>query len=236
MTDDTTDDHSDDQSAARTDKTVLTGHDVEAELLEDWRILFAALHGRFETGDFATGLALVNEIGRVAEEMNHHPDLDLTYPRLDVRLTSHDVGGVTQRDVRLARAISEIAARLGAKPRPGETSVLELGLDTADFAEIKPFWSALLGYDDSRDDLEILDPDGTMPTIWAQESEAHETPRQRWHLDLRVPPETAEARIRAALDAGGTLVSEARAPAFWVLADAQGNKACVTTWLGRDHA
>jgi 4a-hydroxytetrahydrobiopterin dehydratase len=40
--------------------------------------------------------------------------------------------------------------------------------------------------------------------------------------------------VEAALAAGGTLVSDDRAPTFWVLADAQGNKACVTTWTGRD--
>ena len=49
-----------------------------------------------------------------------------------------------------------------------------------------------------------------------------------------MPPEVAEARIAAALEAGGALVSDERAPEFWVLADAQGNKACITT--GRDAA
>ncbi|WP_425489824.1 VOC family protein [Nocardioides ungokensis] len=45
--------------------------------------------------------------------------------------------------------------------------------------------------------------------------------------------EEAFARVEAALGAGGTLVSDDRAPTFWVLADAEGNKACVTTWAGR---
>ncbi len=216
------------------DRTVLTGHDVEAESLHDWRILFSTLHGRFETGDFATGVQLVEAIGEAAEDMNHHPDVDLTYRRVDVRLTSHDVDGVTQRDVRLARTISSLAAQVGATPRPEETSVLELALDTPDFAAVKPFWAALLGYEPHpvRDD-ELNDPDGTLPTIWGQETDPHETPRQRWHLDLRVAPETAELRIQRALAAGGTLVSDERAPAFWVLADPQGNRACITTWRGR---
>jgi hypothetical protein len=82
-----------------------------------------------------------------AEEMNHHPDLDLAYGRLDVRLISHDVGGVTSRDVMLAKAISELARAAGVTPRPERTSVLELGLDSADEAEIRPFWAALLDYD-----------------------------------------------------------------------------------------
>ena len=58
--------------------------------------------------------------------------------------------------------------------------------------------------------------------------------RDSFHLDIRVPPEVAQQRIDAALAAGGTLVSSEHAPAFTVLADPQGNKACITTGLGRD--
>ncbi len=125
---------------------------------------------------------------------------------------------------------------LGADARPHEVSVLELALDTHDFEEIKPFWAALLDYQENPGFAgELDDPDGTMPTIWFQERESRATPEQQtWHLDLRVSPETVDARIKRALEAGGTLVSEARAPAFWVLADPQGNQACLTTWLGRE--
>lgn len=219
------------------DRQKLTGHEVEAERLEDWRVMFGALHARFRTGGFATGLALVEEIGAAAEEMNHHPDLDLSYPLLDVRLSSHDVGGITQRDIRLARRISQCAGRLGAEPDPGAVSVVEIALDTPDADEIKPFWAAVLGYEPSdEDEVELRDPDGTRPTLWFQltERRAQEPPEQRFHLDVRVPPEVAERRVRAALEAGGTLVGDDRAPSVWVLSDAQGNKACVTTWLGRE--
>ncbi|MDO9497059.1 MAG: 4a-hydroxytetrahydrobiopterin dehydratase, partial [Nocardioides sp.] len=208
-------------------KRTLSGHDLEGLLLADWRILFSSLHARFATGDFATGLALVNEIGAAAEELDHHPDIDLTYPSVTVRLTSHDVGGVTSRDVELARRISHAAAGLRAKADPGAVSVLELALDTWDHEEIKPFWAALLGYETSEThDDELNDAAGTRPTIWFQETDRHEPPRQRWHLDIRVPPEVAEQRVRAAIDAGGTLVSDERAPSFWVLADPPGNQAC----------
>lgn len=211
----------------------LTPQQVEAEGLTDWRILFQALHVRYRTGDFATGLRLVARIGEAAEAMDHHPDLDLRYGRLGVRLFSHDVFGVTDRDVRLARTISELAAEEGATADPSVVSVLEIALDTEDATAIKPFWRAVLGLADSPAHDELIDPGGSLPTLWFQETEAHEPPRQRFHLDLRVPPEVAEGRVAAALEAGGTLVGDERAPAFWVLADAQGNHACVTTWQGR---
>jgi 4a-hydroxytetrahydrobiopterin dehydratase len=88
---------------------------VEREGLSDWTWRDGALHVRFETGDFATGLALVNLVGESAEAADHHPDLDLRYPHVDITLSSHDAGGVTDRDVRLARVISEHAAGHGIR-------------------------------------------------------------------------------------------------------------------------
>jgi 4a-hydroxytetrahydrobiopterin dehydratase len=186
---------------------LLSLRDVEAEGLSDWRLLFSALHARF---------------------------LDLRHPHLNVRLTSHDSGGVTARDIRLARKISEFAASANVAADPSAVSVLELALDSEDYRAIKPFWRAVLALRDSRAEEELVDPDGALPTLWFQETDAHEPPRQRFHVDGRVPPEVARERIDAALAAGGTLVSEEHAPSFWVLADAQGNKACVTTGEGRD--
>ncbi|MGI8522213.1 MAG: 4a-hydroxytetrahydrobiopterin dehydratase [Nocardioides sp.] len=216
-------------------KQTLTFQQVQDAGLDDWRMLFSALHARFRTGDFATGLELVNRIGRDAEELNHHPDLDLRYPHLNVRLTSHDVGGVSSRDLELARRTSAYATDLGASADPSAVSVLEIGLDTADADAIRPFWRAVLGLTDSTlADGELGDGDGALPTLWFQQTQPHDEPRQRFHLDVRVPAEEAAGRIAAALAAGGVLVSDERAPRCTVLADAQGNKACVTTGLGRD--
>src|SRR5699024_5099798 len=81
--------------------------------LPQWRHAEGALHVTYATGDFATGLALVDRIGEAAEAADHHPDLHLTYPTVSVTLTSHDAGGVTRRDVAMARRIDACAAAAG---------------------------------------------------------------------------------------------------------------------------
>jgi 4a-hydroxytetrahydrobiopterin dehydratase len=93
---------------------ILTPTEIADAALADWRVDGATLTARFATGDFATGLELVNRIGADAESANHHPDLALTYPEVAVTLSSHDVGGITSRDIDLARAISAHAATLEA--------------------------------------------------------------------------------------------------------------------------
>lgn len=202
--------------------------------LDDWRSMHETLQARFRTGSFAVGLRLVNAIGAAAEESDHHPDLDLRYTHLNVRLSSHDVGGKTQRDVDLARRISALAAELGAVAEPQDVARVEIGLDTWDADEIRPFWLAVLGLQvHPRFPTDLRDPDGDLPTLWFQETERHDEPRQRFHLDLRVPPEVAPQRIAAGVAAGGRVVDDSRAPRFTVLADPQGNKVCVCTHIGR---
>lgn len=210
----------------------LSTQDILDAGLDDWRELASAIHTRFATGDFATGLRLVNAIGEAAEEANHHPDLDLRYGHLDVTLVSHDVGALSQRDVDMARRISALAAEAGVSARPEAVARVEMGLDTADKPGQLRFWSAVLGVEASSDD-DIADSSQQLPTVWLQDTEPHETPRQRWHPDVWVPHDQAQARIDAALAAGGTLVDDSPAPAFTILADPEGNKVCICTCLER---
>ncbi|MEV4314025.1 4a-hydroxytetrahydrobiopterin dehydratase [Actinocrispum sp. NPDC049592] len=209
--------------------TKLTGQQIADAGLQGWAFLLGGLQTRIHTKDFATGLSLVNAIGAAAEKMNHHPDITLRYPHVDIRLTSHDTRGVTDRDIWLARAITMVAARAGLQLDAGSVSRLELALDTPDRAAVLPFWAAVLAMDPGSDD--VVDPSDRLPAIWFQGSGTDE-PRQRWHLDIWVDPDQVQPRIDAALAAGGTLVNEA--PAFWVLADPEGNKICLCTWQERD--
>jgi 4a-hydroxytetrahydrobiopterin dehydratase len=212
----------------------ITGRQILDAGLDDWRKLAQALHARFLTGDFATGLGFVTAVTEAAEAANHHPDVKLTYPFVDLALVSHDVGRVTQRDLDLAREISEIARERGIAADPAAPAQLELALDTADVAAVGPFWAALLtGSADALKGDDVVDPSGRVPLLWFQDTEAHETPRQRFHVDLWVPHDVAQERIAAAVAAGGRVVDETKAPSFVVVADPEGNRACVCTFLDR---
>ncbi|PSL39232.1 4a-hydroxytetrahydrobiopterin dehydratase [Labedella gwakjiensis] len=79
---------------------------------EGWEVAAGVASRTFRTGSFAVGVEFVDAIGELADEADHHPDVDLRYPTVTVRLTSHDVGGLSRRDVELARRISEAAAEL----------------------------------------------------------------------------------------------------------------------------
>jgi len=207
---------------------LLTPAQVAREGLTDWRWVDDALRTRYLTGDFRRGMMLLRQIAEEAEQLDHHPDVDLRYPHLDLALSSHDVGGVTARDVRLARLVSEHARALGVEAAPARVQVLEVALDTADADEIRPFWLSVLGYErDAGDETELVDPAGRQPTLWLQGTDPHEEPRQRFHLDLMVPADVVRERMARALAAGGTLVTDEFAPQWWVLADPQGNKVCL---------
>lgn len=215
----------------------LTGKQIADARLDGWAYLIGGLQTRVSTPDFATGVALLNAIAEAAEREDHHPDLDLRYTHLDARLSSHDANGVTERDVRLARTISALAADAGLRTESASVSRLELALDAPAFETIRPFWRAVLAFADSpvpELEDELNDPHGALPTMWFQRSGSEE-PRQRWHPDVWVEPAQVRPRIDAALAAGGTLVSDEHAPSFWILADADGNKVCLCTWQERDR-
>jgi 4a-hydroxytetrahydrobiopterin dehydratase len=93
---------------------------LEADGVDDWRVVSGAACAYFRTGSFRTGVALVDAIGQLADAANHHPDVDLRYPSVVVRLVTHDVSGLSSRDVDLARQISAAARELGVTTDPGE--------------------------------------------------------------------------------------------------------------------
>ncbi|MBA8794518.1 4a-hydroxytetrahydrobiopterin dehydratase [Friedmanniella endophytica] len=212
----------------------LSNTEVAAAGLADWRKLGQALHARFRIPDLDTGARFAVVVAEAVGD-HHPPEIRLGAGFADLAVATREGGiWVTAADLDLARRISEIAAGLGLVPAPGEVAQVEYGLDTDDWERIGPFWAALMTGDASATiGNNVLDPTNRVANVWFQGTEPHETPRQRWHPDLWVAPETAQSRIAAALAAGGTVVDDSGAPSYTVLADPDGNKVCVCTSLDR---
>lgn len=202
----------------------------------DWRVLRRSAVARFITGSFGAGLRLIMRIGVLAESANHHPDVDLRYGAVTVRVWSHDVAALSERDLALAREISAAARELGVVANPAGVRDVALVVDTVAGSAVQPFWEAVLGHDTRPEPAEdeaaapLDDPDRRLPGFWFQQSDERREQRNRIHVDVWVPYDQAEARVAAAVAAGGQLVTDEFAPSWWVLADAQGNEACVCTW------
>lgn len=208
--------------------------------LDDWRKLAQALHARFLIDSFADGLRFVEAVGEGCAEVrigDGFVELKLISKEavyVDDSGAEQVVPGVTDRDLGLARRISSIARSMGLGSDPSAVTQFELALDTADVAAIGPFWAAVLtGSTESFKGDDVFDPTARVPNMWFQGTDAHETPRQRFHVDLWVPHDVAEQRIAAGLAAGGRIVYDKEAPSFTVLADPEGNNACICTCLAR---
>ncbi|MET9409088.1 VOC family protein [Streptomyces sp. NPDC002935] len=207
--------------------------------LNDWRKLAQPLAARYRAADRGAGAAFVGAVAQASIVAGHDvPDIRLGPGLVDVSLYSVDETGarwITPKDLELARVISGLAREHGLTAAPDEVTQLEIALDTADDTAAGPFWAALLTGDADNTVYDtVFDPTNRVPSVWFQRTDAHETPRQRWHMDLWLAPEAARTRIRAAVAAGGTVVDDSHSPSYTVLADMEGNRVCVCTAAERD--
>ena len=211
-----------------------------------WRFLLGTLCAAVPVDSLARGgevaAAAVAACGPHADE---HLRIDLRPDRVDLSLQTRTLGAVTATDTELARRITGAVGGFGLHPAgatsaesPRPVQMLEMAIDALDIPAIRPFWKAVLAYAEEPGATgpvnALVDPHGLAPAVWFQQMDAPRPQRNRIHFDVSVPHDEARHRIDAALAAGGTLLSDEAAPAFWVLADPEGNEACVTTWQGRD--
>jgi 4a-hydroxytetrahydrobiopterin dehydratase len=217
--------------------TKLSRADASAAVTRlGWRYVLGEFRAEVLTGS----LPLAADVaGRAAAlpDVEGHLRMDIRADRLLLSLQTAEQGWVTTHDAELARQLSGLAQEFRLTTQPGDRTVqvLELGIDALDIAKIRPFWKAVLDYtDEAEGQNALVDPLGQGPAVWFQQMDAPRPQRNRIHVDVSVPHDEAPRRIEATLAVGGTMLSDAAAPAFWVLADAEGNEACVTTWQGRD--
>lgn len=211
-------------------------HDSEGA--EDWRIVGDGACAYFRTGSFTAGVRLVQAIAELAGLDDHGPDIDLRRDGVTVRVLTltKEYAGMTTRDLEIARQVSAVARALGIPADPSAVQSVLVIPGAPDITQVMPFWRAVLGYEPRLDSPaeDLVDPRGRGPGFWF---ERMDEPRQGGgaiHVAVWVPPEQGEARVAAALAAGGRLVRDDYAPAWWTLADAAGNEADVSTTRYRE--
>ena len=211
----------------------------EAEGTGDWRIVTDGACAFFRTGSLAKSARLVAAIAELPDVDAQAPGLDVRKDGITVRLLTKTDGyyGMTQRDVELARAISGTARALGfASDLAGVQGFLVIA-GAADTAEVMPFWEAVLAYERRPDtpDEDLVDPRDRGPAFWFERMKEPRTHDGGGaiHVAVWLPVEHAEARLQAALAAGGHIVRQ-NPPESWTLADAAGNEVDIATIEGRD--
>ncbi|GAA3705252.1 VOC family protein [Terrabacter ginsenosidimutans] len=204
-----------------------------SDALPTWRFLLQRMHLTVRASDAATAYAFVARVGEVTAALGRGPDLDVRGDVIHLAVSTGPADGVTADDIAVGRAVDTLVAEMGLRSEPGTLTVVEIAIDAMDIDAVRPFWDAVLGWDViARNDVQ--DPLRLGPAVWFQQMDEPRLQRNRIHLDVTVAHDEAAGRIERALAAGGHLVSDAEAPAFWILADPEGNEACVCTWQGRD--
>jgi 4a-hydroxytetrahydrobiopterin dehydratase len=195
--------------------------------VNDWVVLHGGPTAVFRVGSHAEAARLAAAITAVSGLLPR-TILTIAVDRLTVRLT-REMWAIEPEHIELARAISAVAREQGATPDRSAVQEVQLAVAAKPDAIDIGFWRAVLGYDAVAPDNGI-DPLGQGSTVWMQDLDPEKPLRHAMHVDVSVAREVAEERLAAALAAGGQIVNDAEAPAWWTLSDRSGNKVDIAAW------
>jgi 4a-hydroxytetrahydrobiopterin dehydratase len=201
---------------------------LHAEGVDDWVVLHGGAMAVFRVGslgeaaDLAAAFATVPDLGSIGTILTIAAD------RVTVRLT-RGVFQLERAHVERARAVSAIARSRGVASDRSAAQEVQVAISARPDDIDVGFWRAVLGYDPRAED-NATDPLGHGSTVWMQDLDPSKPLRHAMHVDVSVARDHAEARVAAALAAGGTLVDDTGAPEGWILADRAGNKVCIAAW------
>ena len=194
----------------------------------DWVVLHGGPTAVFRVESVVEGAKLAAAIGAVPGFDGSTASMTITTGILSVRLT-REMWLIEERHIDLARAVSAVAREHGAAADRSAVQEIQLAVSAKPDAIDLGFWRAVLGYGPSDDD-NGMDPLGFNSTVWMQPLSNDKPLQHAMHIDVSVSKEQAEARLEAALAAGGRVVDDSEAPEYWVLSDKAGNKVCLCAW------
>jgi 4a-hydroxytetrahydrobiopterin dehydratase len=201
---------------------------LAADGIEDWVVLHGGATAVYRVGSLGEAARLARVVADTPGLEGSGALLTLVDGSLTVRL-SRDLWQLEARHVELARAVSAVARAHGAVADRAAVQEVQLAIAATRETIDVGFWRAVLGYVPMADD-NAVDPLGHGSTVWMQELDEAKPLRHAMHVDVSVAREHVEARLAAALAAGGRLVDESQAPSHWTLADRAGNRVCICAW------
>ena len=195
--------------------------------VDDWVILHGGPTAVFRVGSLLQAAELAAAVAAVPG-LEKRTLLTAASDRLTVKLT-REMWGTEARHVEVARVISALAREHGSAADRGAVQEVQLAVAAKPEAIDLGFWRAVLGYAPMHDD-NAIDPLGQGSTVWMQDLDSNKSLRHAMHVDVSVARDHADARMQAAVAAGGRVVDDSGAPGAWILADRSGNKVCIAAW------
>jgi 4a-hydroxytetrahydrobiopterin dehydratase len=199
-----------------------------AEGVDDWVVLHGGAVAAFRVGSLAESAQLAASISKVPELGGRGVLMTVSDRSLTIRLT-RDIWQLEAEHIQLARAISKLAQDCNAAADRGMVQEVQLAIAAKQEAIDVGFWRAVLGYSPMAGD-NAVDPLGHGSTVWMQEIDSAKALRHAMHIDVSVAREQVQARLAAAVAAGGTIVDASHAPSHWTLSDRAGNRVCICAW------
>jgi 4a-hydroxytetrahydrobiopterin dehydratase len=218
--------------------TPISATDFEGtEGLEGWRVLSDGGVAFYRTPSFAESVQFVAAIAARTGVAAHPPALDIRGDGVTVKLitVTTDYFGMSEADRAIAGEVERAARELGLTADPNEIQSFLVIPGAPQGTDVMPFWRAALGYEPRPDSPEedLIDPHERDAPFWF---EGMEEPRGDGggaiHVAVWLPADRMEARVEAAVAAGGRVVRDVR-PSWVTLADAAGNEIDIASVGGR---
>ncbi len=197
--------------------------------VEDWRVLFWGAQAFYRTSSFAQAAEFFGAISVAAATVGHEPDVDVRPEGVVIRSCSRADGALSRRDADLAVAVSAAARSMGLVADPSMLMVVGIAVAQDAGVDTRPFWEAAFGYRRVGDE-DLVDPLRRGPHLWFHELTPARPGRGRTHIDVSVPADQAEGRVRAAVAAGGRIADEDIAPESWTIASPENHGVDIAGW------
>ncbi|MET0844132.1 MAG: VOC family protein [Mycetocola sp.] len=201
--------------------------------VSDWRVTGTGPQGVFTATSLAHSSRLLDPIVVAAEQFGILPDIDVRPEGVVVRIPYRGLEGIPVAAVDFAAAVSEAAAELLLAADPSLAQSIGIYVAQHSQTDVRPFFTAALGYE-PYGDTDAVDPLRCGPQL-AFNPITDDTPaRGRTHFDVFVPADQAQARVDAALAAGGRLADDSHAPDWWSLASPDNHGVDIASWTDTD--